>query len=199
MYSQIFKPGEIGKLRIKNRLVMSPMGCGLANLDGTPSEDMIAYYEARAVGGAGLIIPEITRINDVNGAGLLRQLSVTKDKHIKPLSELAAAIHKHGTGIFIQLHHPGRETVSALLGGQPVVGPSAIPCKLLKQETRELQTEEVEQLIEQFVAGAVRVQKAGCDGVELHAAHGYLLQEFLSPYTNSVMMNTAEISKTGFG
>lgn len=184
MYSQIFKPGEIGKLRIKNRLVMSPMGCGLANLDGTPSEDMIAYYEARAVGGAGLIIPEITRINDVNGAGLLRQLSVTKDKHIKPLSELAAAIHKHGTGIFIQLHHPGRETVSALLGGQPVVGPSAIPCKLLKQETRELQTEEVKQLIEQFVAGAVRVQKAGCDGVELHAAHGYLLQEFLSPYTN---------------
>jgi 2,4-dienoyl-CoA reductase-like NADH-dependent reductase (Old Yellow Enzyme family)/thioredoxin reductase len=184
MYNQLFEAGKIGKLNVKNRVVMSPMGCGLANLDGTPSEEMIAYYEARAIGGVGLIIPEITRINDVHGAGLLRQLSVTKDKHIEPLSKLAEAIHKHGTKIFIQLHHPGRETVSALLGGQPVVGPSAIPCKMLNQQTRELTTEEVKQLIDQFIAGAVRVQKAGCDGVELHAAHGYLLQEFLSPYTN---------------
>lgn len=184
MYSKLFEPGKIGKVPIKNRLVMAPMGCGLANLDGTPSQDMIAYYEARAIGGAGLIIPEITRINDVHGAGLMRQLSVTKDRHIEPLSRLAEAIHKHGSKIFIQLHHPGRETVSALLGGQPVVAPSAIPCKHLKQETRALETDEVKQLIAQFIAGAVRAQKAGCDGIELHAAHGYLLQQFLSPYTN---------------
>jgi 2,4-dienoyl-CoA reductase-like NADH-dependent reductase (Old Yellow Enzyme family)/thioredoxin reductase len=184
MYNRLFEAGSIGKVTFKNRLVMSPMGCGLANLDGTPSEDMIAFYEARAIGGAGLIIPEITRINDINGAGLMRQLSVTKDRHIEPLSRLAEAVHKHGSRIFIQLHHPGRETVSALLGGQPVVAPSAIPCKLLNQETRALTTEEVKQLIQQFVAGAVRVQKAGCDGVELHAAHGYLLHQFLSPYTN---------------
>ncbi|SHO44121.1 oxidoreductase [Anaerocolumna xylanovorans] len=184
MYNKLFEAGSIGKVTIKNRLVMSPMGCGLANLDGTPSEDMIAFYEARAIGGAGLIIPEITRINDVNGAGLLRQLSVTKDRHIEPLSKLAEAVHKHGSKIFIQLHHPGRETVSALLGGQPVVAPSAIPCKLLNQETRALTAEEIKQLIKQYIDGAVRVQKAGCDGVELHAAHGYLLHQFLSPYTN---------------
>lgn len=184
MFKKLFEPGKIGKVSIKNRLVMSPMGCGLANLDGTPSEDMIAFYEARAIGGAGLIIPEITRVNDVHGAGLMRQLSVTKDRHIEPLSKLAEAVHKHGSKIFIQLHHPGRETVSALLGGQPVVAPSPIPCKYLKQETRELKTEEVKELINQFIDGAVRVQKAGCDGVELHAAHGYLLQQFLSPYTN---------------
>lgn len=184
MYNKLFETGSIGKVTLKNRLVMSPMGCGLANLDGTPSEDMIAFYEARAMGGAGLIIPEITRINDVNGAGLLRQLSVTKDRHIEPLSKLAEAVHKHGSRIFIQLHHPGRETVSALLGGQPVVAPSAIPCKLLNQETRALTTEEIKQLVKQFIDGAIRVQKAGCDGVELHAAHGYLLHQFLSPYTN---------------
>ena len=184
MYHQLFKPGNIGKVTVKNRLVMSPMGCGLANLDGTPSEDMIAFYVARAIGGAGLIIPEITRINDVHGAGLMRQLSVTKDRHIEPLAKLAEAIHKHGSKIFIQLHHPGRETVSALLGGQPVVAPSPIPCKLVNQETRALTINEIKQLIQQFVDGAVRVQKAGCDGVELHAAHGYLLQQFLSPYTN---------------
>ncbi|GMQ64208.1 oxidoreductase [Vallitalea maricola] len=184
MYNKLFESGNIGKVTIKNRLVMSPMGCGLANLDGTPSEEMITFYEARAIGGAGLIIPEITRINDVHGAGLMRQLSVTKDRHIEPLAKLAEAVHKHGSKIFIQLHHPGRETVSKLIGGQPVVAPSPIPCKLLKQETRALTVDEVKQLIQQFIQGAVRVQKAGCDGVELHAAHGYLLHQFLSPYTN---------------
>lgn len=175
MYKKLFESGRIGNVEMKNRLVMSPMGIGLANLDGTPTDDMIAFYEARAIGGAGLIIPEITRINDGHGAGLMRQLSVTKDRHIAPLSKLADAVHKHGAKIFIQLHHPGRETVSALLGGQPVAAPSAIPCKYLQQETRALATEEIKQLVQQFISGAVRVQKAGCDGVELHAAHGYLL------------------------
>lgn len=184
MYEKLFSEGRIGKVTLKNRLVMSPMGIGLANLDGSPSEDMIAYYEARAAGGAGLIIPEITRVNDVHGAGLMRQLSVTQDRHIEPLSRLAAAVHKHGSKIFIQLHHPGRETVTALLGGQPTVSASDIPCKYLQQPTRALTTEEVKELVGQFVEGAVRVQKAGCDGVELHCAHGYLLQQFLSPYTN---------------
>ena len=184
MYEKLFSPGKIGSVTIKNRLVMTPMGIGLANLDGSPSEDMIAYYEERAKGGAGLILPEITRVNDVHGVGLLRQLSVTKDRHIEPLSRLAEAVHKYGTKIFIQLHHPGRETPNALLGGQPAVSASAIPCKKTQAVTRELSTEEVKALIQQFIDGAVRVWKAGCDGVELHCAHGYLLQQFLSPYTN---------------
>lgn len=183
MYSKIFEQGKIGNVTFKNRLVMSPMGTSLAEMDGSPSEDMIAFYEARAIGGAGLIIPEITRVNDVHGVGMMRQLSVSKDRHIEGLAKLAAAVHKHGTKIFIQLHHPGRETVTALTGG-PVVSASAIPCKYLQQETRALSTEEVKALIQQFIDGGVRVKKAGCDGVELHAAHGYLLQQFLSPYTN---------------
>ncbi len=183
MYEKLFEEGTIGKLKLKNRLVMSPMGIGLAELDGSPTQEMIAFYEARAIGGAGLIIPEITRVNDVHGAGMLRQLSVTKDRHIEPLSRLAQAVHKHGTKIFIQLHHPGRETMTSLVGG-PVAAPSAIPCNFLKQPTRALEHAEIKELVQQFVAGAVRVQKAGCDGVELHAAHGYLINQFLSPYTN---------------
>ena len=147
------------------------MGTSLAEMDGSPSEDMIAFYEARAIGGAALIIPEIARVNDLHGAGMMRQLSVSKDRHIEGLAKLAETVHKYGTKIFIQLHHPGRETVTALTGG-PVVSASAIPCKYRQQETRARSTEEV------------RVKKAGCDGVELHAAHGYLLQQFLSPYTN---------------
>lgn len=183
MYEKLFEEGTIGKLKLKNRLVMSPMGIGLAELDGSPTQEMIAFYEARAIGGAGLIIPEITRINDVHGAGMLRQLSVTKDRHIEPLSRLAQAVHKHGSKIFIQLHHPGRETMTTLVGG-PVAAPSAIPCNFLKQPTRALENAEIKELVQQFIAGAVRIQKAGCDGVELHAAHGYLINQFLSPYTN---------------
>lgn len=183
MYEKLFAEGTIGKLKLKNRVVMSPMGIGLAELDGSPTEDMIAFYEARAIGGAGLIIPEITRVNDVHGAGMLRQLAVTKDRHIEPLSQLAEAVHKHDTKIFIQLHHPGRETMAALVGGA-VVAPSAIPCNFLKQPTRALENAEIKELVKQFISGAVRVQKAGCDGVELHAAHGYLINQFLSPYTN---------------
>lgn len=184
MYSNLQKQGKIGSVITKNRIVMSPMGIGLAELDGSPSDEMIAFYEARAQGGAGIVIPEITRINDATGAGLMRQLSVTKDRHIAPLAKLASAVQKHGSKIFIQLHHPGRETLSALLGGQPVVAPSAIPCKQSMQETRALENSEIKEIIQQFIDGAVRVKKAGCDGVELHAAHGYLINQFLSPYSN---------------
>ena len=117
MYQEIFKQGKIGNITLKNRLVMSPMGTSLAEMDGSPSEDMIAFYKARAIGGAALIIPEIARVNDLHGAGMMRQLSVSKDRHIEGLAKLAETVHKYGTKIFIQLHHPGRETVTALTGG----------------------------------------------------------------------------------
>lgn len=184
MYEKLFQPGKIGNVTVKNRLVMSPMGVSLANMDGTPGDQMIAYYEARAIGGAGLIIPEICRVDDKTGAGELRQISISQDYHIPGMARLAAAIHQHGTKMFLQLHHPGREGVSALIGGQPVVSASAIMCKVSQQETRALETEEVEEIIQEFIQGAVRAKKAGVDGVELHAAHGYLLQQFISPYTN---------------
>lgn len=106
MYEKLFTPGKIGNVTVKNRLVMSPMGIGLAELDGSPSEDMLAFYEARAMGGAGLIIPEITRVNDVHGAGLMRQLSVTQDRHIPGLARLATAVHTSYTPLsVISLFH----------------------------------------------------------------------------------------------
>lgn len=184
MYEKMFSEGKIGKVTLKNRLVMTAMGINLANYDGTPSPAMLAYYEARAKGGAGLIIPEITRIDELTGRALMRQLAVTEDKHIKPLAELAERVHKHGAKIFIQLHHPGRENNGALQAWLPVVAPSAIRCKYSLEETRALKKDEIKFLIQEFIDGARRVRKAGCDGVELHAAHGYLINEFLSPYTN---------------
>lgn len=184
MYPKLFEKGKIGKVETKNRLVMTSMEHGLANMDGTASEDLIAYYEARAKGGAGIIFTGITRINDEHGAGMMCQLSVTKDRHIEPLSRLAQAVQKHGTKIFIQLQHPGREGMAKLNAGNMVTAPSAIECKLSRQPTRALELAEVKEVIQQFIDGAVRVKKAGCDGVEIHCAHGYLINQFLSPYTN---------------
>ncbi|MBQ3292053.1 MAG: acetoacetate decarboxylase family protein [Mogibacterium sp.] len=184
MYDILFQKGKIGNVELKNRLVMSPMGSNLAELDGSAGDAMIAYYEERAKGGCGLIMPEICRVNDATGAGSFRQLSVTKDRHIEGLAKLAAAVHKHGSKIFIQLHHPGREGVSKLIGGKPCVSASDRMCLFSRQETRALTLDEVHELIEQFSDGAVRCQKAGIDGIELHCAHGYLLEQFLSPYTN---------------
>lgn len=185
MYEKLFEAGQIGKVCTKNRLVMSPMGVNMANMDGTPSDEMIAYYEARAEGGAGVIIPEICRVDDSTGVGTPRQIAATRDSNIPGLAKLAAAVHKHGTKIFIQLHHPGRETSNSLIGGQDCVSASDKMCKTTMAKTRAMTTQEVKDMVQHFIDGAVRVKKAGVDGVELHAAHGYLLQQFLSPYTNN--------------
>jgi 2,4-dienoyl-CoA reductase-like NADH-dependent reductase (Old Yellow Enzyme family) len=154
---------------------MTAMGTGFANPDGTPSERIIKYYEERAKGGVGLIVTEVTRVNGDHGKASDGQLSVSKDENIEALKMFADRIHQYGTNLFIQLHHPGRQNSSAAIGGQPVVGPSAIPCGLMQEETRALSTEEVEGLVEDFVNGAKRAQAAGIDGVELHAAHGFCL------------------------
>ncbi|NLW77876.1 MAG: FAD-dependent oxidoreductase [Ruminococcaceae bacterium] len=175
------QPGKIGKMTTKNRIVMSPMEVGLADAAGLPTEAYIAYYEARARGGVGLIIPGIARVNDVHGGFSRTQLSVAGDNCIAPLGKLAEAMHRHDSRIFIQLQHPGRENSKAFA---PLLAPSAIPCKLSRVETRAMTLEEIKELIGQFIEGAVRCQKAGIDGVELHAAHGYLINQFLSPYTN---------------
>lgn len=184
MYDKLFEKGKIGNVEVKNRLVMTPMGTNLAELDGTVGPAMLAYFEERAKGGCGLIMPEICRVNDVTGAGMFRQLSATSDRHIPGLAKLATTVHKYGSKIFIQLHHPGREGVSALIGGQPCVSASDRMCNVSKQETRPMTLDEIHELVCQFGDAALRCKKAGIDGIELHCAHGYLLQQFLSPYTN---------------
>lgn len=183
-YPLLFSPIRIGNVEIRNRVVMTAMGCSLANYDGTPSDEIIAYYVARARGGVGLIINEVTRVDDETGVTEVRQLSVTKDENIPGLKKLTDAVHAEGAKIFCQLHHPGRQTYTAFTGIDAVVSASDQPCGLCQQPTRALTVDEVHAMVERFVSGAARAQAAGYDGVELHAAHGYLLEQFLSPYTN---------------
>ncbi|MBE6104394.1 MAG: FAD-dependent oxidoreductase, partial [Erysipelotrichaceae bacterium] len=145
---------------------------------------MIRYYTDRAKGGAGLIITEITRVDDETGVGTPNQLSVTNTHVIGQLSRLVESVHTYGTKLFVQLHHPGNQTPSRLIGGKQPVSASDVTCKVIGEQPRALTTEEVEAMVRKFVTGAVIAQKAGVDGVEIHAAHGYLVSQFLSPYTN---------------
>jgi 2,4-dienoyl-CoA reductase-like NADH-dependent reductase (Old Yellow Enzyme family)/thioredoxin reductase len=219
-YKMLFSPMKIGKCEIKNRIVMAPMLMGFGQLDGQATEQMMDYYEERAKGGTGLIITEITRVNDVTGAGAFAQLGVSHDYQIEKLAEFAFRIHKYGAKLFVQLHHPGRQNIGLLVGTVPLciactrvcksfpkmlykVAPSMGKILIEKNLTpasvsaskcepsyfaggrvRALRHSEIKKLVKQFVEGAVRCKKAGVDGVELHATHGYLLQQFLSPNTN---------------
>ena len=183
-YEKLFEPGMIGNLELKNRIVMPAMGCSLAESTGEAGARMIKYYADRARGGAGLIITEITRVDDETGVGTPNQLSVTNTHMIAQLSRLAEAVHAYDTKIFVQLHHPGNQTPSRLIGGKQPVSASDVTCKVIGEQPRALTTEEVEAMVRKFVTGAVIAQKSGIDGVEIHAAHGYLVSQFLSPHTN---------------
>ncbi len=215
--SILFTPKSIGNVELKNRFVMTAMDVGMAKFNGTPTDLLTDYYLQRVQGGVGLIITGICRVNNIHGVAEPRQISLTNNRRIKPFQEMNQKIHQEGGKIIVQLHHPGRQNYSALIGIWPlvelfshipgfsklfapavktlnflekhiytpaVVAPSVVPCTHVNQKTRALKTREIKKLVKQFINGAKRAQKAGFDGVELHAAHGYLLQQFLSPYTN---------------
>ncbi|NPV60857.1 MAG: FAD-dependent oxidoreductase [Actinobacteria bacterium] len=113
-YPLLFSEGKVGRLALRNRVVMAPMGVGMANFDGSPSEQITAYYEERARNGVGLIISEVTRVNTLHGATLPRQLSLAHDRLVAPMARMVERIHAQGAAIFFQLHHPGRQGLSVM-------------------------------------------------------------------------------------
>lgn len=179
------KPGKIGSIGTKNRLVMTAMGVGVGDHEGNATDAFIRFYTERAKGGAGLIITEITRVNEEYGIGEYNQLSLAKDATIPSFKKLAESIHQYDTKIFAQLQHPGRETSIQLTDGKTVVSSSPIPSAVAPQPTRALEIDEVKSLVHDFAAAAARAKKAGMDGIEIHAGHGYLIQQFLSANDNS--------------
>lgn len=183
-YPELFKEGKIGNLTLKNRVVMCALAMGVADRNQCIGDEFLAYLMERAKGDVGLIVLENTRVDDEHGVAAPRQASVARDEQIGPMAKAIEAIHDEGAKVFVQLHHPGRETFSNLNSNEPVWSSSAKSCGVCQQETHEMTTDEVEQIIQKFVDGAVRAQKAGIDGIELHGAHGYLISQFLSPYTN---------------
>ena len=183
-YPNIFKEGKIGNLTLKNRIVMPPMGTNLAGPEGEVTDQLIAYYEERAKGGTGLLIVEFTCVDYEYGKGFSRQLRLDDDRFIPGIHRVANAVHNYGAKVFVQIHHAGRQSNSSLINGKQIVAPSTVACAAVGEEPRELTTTEVKELVNKFVQTAIRCQQAGIDGVEVHAAHGYLINQFLSPEAN---------------
>lgn len=182
--SYLNKPFQEGKLKLKNRLVMPPMATAKSEEDGSISNDVLNYYDEKSKGGyIGLIIIEHSFISQ-QGKASNRQLSISKDSDVVKLKSLADIIHKNGSKAVMQINHAGSaasETVTGLI----VVGPSSVSNPFKSDAVpKELSINEIKVIINQFKDAAVRVKKAGFDGVEIHSAHGYLLNQFMSPITN---------------
>ena len=186
-YNKLFEKGKIGRLELRNRVVMTAMGTMLGDWNGCSTPEQVRFYEERAKGGCGLIIPEFTSIDPDSGHCNRIQLGIWDARHIASFENICDAVHRHGAKIFVQLHHGGREAPPALNGGRQALVPSVELNSVVGRDTilpREMTVEDIDRLVGLFVQGALNAQAAGADGVEIHGAHGYLLQQFMSPYTN---------------
>ena len=183
MLRKLFSPIRIGKMEVRNRIVMAPMTTNWAPEDGTVSQKMIDYWEARAKGGVGLIIFEVVTV-DKSFPYMIQTVGLWDDKCAASFKKFVDVIHAHGAKIAPQISHPGPESFSWLKGIQPV-GPSPAICKTHGQVCRELALEEIKPIVEQYGETARRAREVGCDAVEVHAAHNYMLAgSFLSPLRN---------------
>lgn len=184
-FELLFTPFHLGKLELPNRIVMSPMQTCHADPGGKVSDRLTAYYAARARGGVGCIIIETTAVS-ANGRNHERGLCLYEDKDQEDLKALVEVIHDGGAKVAVQLNHAGRLAPSALIGGQPVApSPVAAPVESGgSEEPRELTVEEINELVADFASATRRARYAGADAVELHAAYGNLICQFLSPASN---------------
>ncbi|MCS8593244.1 NADH-dependent flavin oxidoreductase [Enterococcus faecium] len=168
---------------LKNRLMMSPMTTQLSFYNGVVTDDEINYYAQRA-NGVGAIITGAANVQD-GGKGWHGELSIAHDEMIPRLSELANAIQSNGAKAIVQIFHGGRMTNRAVLSGEQTVSASAIPAERPGAETpRAMSEEEIVETIQSFGEATRRAIEAGFDGVELHGANTYLIQQFFSPHSN---------------
>lgn len=204
-FSSLLQPGRIGTLELKNRIVGAPMGTNYAEDDGTCGERSQAYYEARAKGGAGLLIMGVCAVAFPAGTAEPYQVGISRDDHIPGLAALTRRVHRHGARIAMQLQHAGKTATRDLAAGREMWVPSLPPptkTDMLQALTDEematfvgglgktrprlrvMSREDIAVMVTYFADAAARAQAAGMDAVELHAAHTYILAGFLSPYYN---------------
>lgn len=182
MCASLWEGVRIGGLELRNRAVMPAMGTGYASPQGHVTERLKAYHRIRAEGGVGLIITEVCAVHPT-GRALAAELGIYDDSFLPGLRELASTIKGAGAAAAVQLHHAGRETLPSFIGEQPVA-PSPVASRAMGQVPRELSEEEIRELIRCYATAARRARDAGFDAVELHGAHGYLVHQFISPYSN---------------
>ncbi|NHN31080.1 NADH:flavin oxidoreductase/NADH oxidase [Paenibacillus agricola] len=177
----ILDPIQIGSLQLKNRVVMSPM-CQYqaSNQQGVAENWHLIHYVSRAIGGTGLILLEMT---DVEPKGRITEecLGIYDEAQIEALQRIVEECHRHGAKVGLQISHAGRKST---ISGSDIVAPSAVSFSDKSPIPRELLQEEIKELVTKFGRSAELAVKAGFDCIELHAAHGYLLHQFMSPLSN---------------
>lgn len=186
----LFESAKLGAVSLKNRIIMAPMTRSRASADGVPTPLMATYYTQRA--GAGLMITEATAVSK-QGSGYVHIPGIWNDEQVKGWSAVTKSVHDAGGKIFLQMFHTGRIAHSSIVGEQPVSSSAKKPAgKVMKSDfsmdeyeaPRALKTEEVAGVIAQFKTGAENAKKAGFDGIEIHAANGYLIDQFLRDGVN---------------
>ena len=197
-YPNLFKKGKLGRIPTKNRIILAPMGENMATTDGAVSEQALAYYGARAKGGAAVIIPGVVSVEYPRGKTTPCQHRLDDVKYVKDYARLAQEVHRYGSLLLPQIHHAGSSTdLSTTEGLTPVCvsppKPDAGERVAIASKTDEslgldanhvLTTEEIKELEGKYIQSAIYAQLAGCDGVEIHGAHGYLISQFLSSNIN---------------
>lgn len=191
-YEKLFTPIQINGVELKNRIVMSPMHDGLGLTGGDVNEQVIEYFAARAKGGVGLIINGFTVVcpDELCGTAGAGQSHLTTLDNRNAFQLLAERVHEYDCKLFVQLHHPGRSVYAPqfLNGGRQPVSSTAMPASLKGDShaapARELTVPEIKQIVKCYAIAAQAAYTAGCDGVEVHCAHGYLFSQFINPFKN---------------
>jgi len=178
----LFDPIHIGGMVVSNRIVRSATNDRMAKDTGHVTDIMIKTYGALAAGGVGMIITGHVYVA-WNGKASVSMWGGHQDDLISGLTHVADAVHQYDSKIVMQINHAGRQTASATIGETPVA-PSAVFNPVTNETPREFTGKEIEDLIDAYTATARRAVAAGFDGVQIHAAHGYLASQFISPYTN---------------
>lgn len=178
----LFEETAINGMTLRNRLIRSATWEGMCEQDGRPTEKLSNCYRDLAQGGIGLIISGYTFVRP-NGKGLPGKMGIHTDDFARDYENLTSSVHRAGGKIAIQLVHAGGETNSTYAGRQPVA-PSAVKVDQFPEMPEELSKDEIDDIVEAFGEGARRAKAWGFDGVQLHGAHGFLINQFLSPLTN---------------
>jgi len=182
-YPRLFSPLRLGRLELANRFVVPALTTNFGDLDGQVTDEVCGYLGRRGAGGFGLVVCENFGVQ-AGAKALPRMLMAHEDRYIPGMARLAAAVKQGGAPVLAQINHPGRQTKSKFTGHE-LVAPSAIPCPINREMPRALDLDEIPEWEEYYIRAAERAAEAGFDGVEIHAAHGYLVAGFLSSYTNT--------------
>lgn len=181
--SILFTPGRIGTMEVPNRMIRTASHEGLADKRGRPTDAQFLFYKGFIDGGIGLVITGYAGVMQAGKSALLNMTMIDADDLIPAHTKMVDRIHGIGGKIVLQIAHCGRQTWSSETG-HPLVAPSAIPCGFYREMPQAMTEDDIFNVIEGFADAARRAKESGYDGVEIHAAHGYLLSTFLSRHSN---------------